>query len=859
LLDFLTLEVHFYSLFMSITFLTEGESLPLRRPGRSNRSPSIRYRDFSRSIEFLESRVLLSALALANSRNSPSLLPPAVFAQSFGGFFEPIISRVVTSADGVVPHASSPSSSGYTPSRIRKAYGVDQIMFGNIVGDGTGQTIAIIDAYDYPTAFADLQTFDAQFGLPDPPSFMRVAQDGSTNYPSTDPNSPNTSTPTWEWEAALDIEWTHAMAPGANIILVEAASSGFSSMVQAGVNWARNQPGVSVISMSFGSSEFGGENTFDSYFTTPAGHPGVTFVASTGDNGNPGEYPSFSPNVVAVGGTSLFTDGAGNYSGESGWSGSGGGISQYESKPSYQSSVTASSTQRTIPDVAMDADPGTGVAVYDSYDFGAGNGWITVGGTSLAAPLFAGFVAITNQGRVAAGLPPLDGPSQTLPNLYNAPASDFHDVTTGSNGSTSAGPGYDLVTGLGTPVANNLTADLGQFASISGTVYQDNNGNGAYDAGETPMAGVTVFADSNNNGVLDLGGSSTVSSGTLNTAIPNGSTTGITSSVAVTGLTGLISDVNVTININHPRVHDLTVTLIGPDNTQVTLLTNLSTNAGANFANTTFDDQATTSISSGVGPFTGSFKPIGLLSSFNGKSPNGTWSLKVADTRPNSSSGSLVSWSVTVSTPSEVSTVTAADGTFHLVAPGSATTIRELVPAGYIASAPTSYQISGSGVRSSINFGNFPTSFTTTSANTAYYLWLDPTKTNVLLGTGGTAGSPPTPTYQFAISALPSLTFNLTAPGSSLIIDLVNGMPSPTGNIHVDGTGAAGNSLTIIGQSTAQQLALNDSQAGLASGGPNIQFSNLDTLSLVNATVYFSGSFTTLSEVSVANGALYWI
>ena len=170
---------------------------------------------------------------------------------------------------------------------------------------GAGQTIAIVDAYDDPTIATDLQTFDAQFGLPNP-TFTKVNQTGGTQYPPTDPN--------WVIEIALDVEWAHAMAPGANILLVEANSDQLSDLLTA-VNYASSQPGVSVVSMSWGCSEFAQETQLDSYFTTPAGHQGVTFVAATGDNAAPASWPATSPNVVAVGGTSLKTlDSDGNVS-----------------------------------------------------------------------------------------------------------------------------------------------------------------------------------------------------------------------------------------------------------------------------------------------------------------------------------------------------------------------------------------------------------------------------------------------------------------------------------------------------------------------------------------------------------------
>ncbi len=152
---------------------------------------------------------------------------------------------------------------------------------------------------------------------------------------------------------------------------------------------------------------------------------------------------------------------------ETAWSGSGGGTSQYEPEPAYQEGVQ-STGMRTIPDVAWDADPNTGVAVYDSYDEAQdGGAWIQIGGTSVAAPSWSGLIAIANQGRVLAGATSLDGPGQTLPALYTVSSNDFHDITSGSNGGFSAGPGYDEVTGLGSPVANLLVPDLVAYGAAT--------------------------------------------------------------------------------------------------------------------------------------------------------------------------------------------------------------------------------------------------------------------------------------------------------------------------------------------------------------------------------------------------------
>ena len=198
---------------------------------------------------------------------------------------------------------------------------------------------------------------------------------------------------------------------------------------------AAGLPGVSAVSMSWGTNEYSGEQTIDSTFTTPSGHQGVTFVAATGDQGSPGYYPAYSPKVLAVGGTTLNLNPNGTYQSETAWSGSGGGTSAYEPEPAYQEGVQSTGL-RTIPDVAFDADPNTGVGVYDSYDDTDGSGpWVQVGGTSLASPSWAGLIAIANQGRVDAGGSTLDGPSETLPALYSLSPSD---LTTSPRGVTAA-------------------------------------------------------------------------------------------------------------------------------------------------------------------------------------------------------------------------------------------------------------------------------------------------------------------------------------------------------------------------------------------------------------------------------------
>ncbi len=367
---------------------------------------------------------------------------------------------VLDQVNGAAP-LSTAAPTGYTPAQVSQAYGFNQIRFDGIKGDGSGQTIAIVDAYDDPNIASDLHQFDQAFGLPDT-ILTKVNQSGGSTLPAANAG--------WATEIALDVEWAHALAPGANILLVEASSNTDADLFQA-IRFAAGQPGVSVVSMSWGGGEFASETGYDNVFTTPAGHSGVAFVASSGDSGAPASYPAASPNVLAVGGTSLYLNGS-SYGSESAWSGSTGGLSADEAQPAYQKGVVAqSTTQRGSPDVAYDADPSTGIAVYNSYSNSASAPWQQVGGTSAGAPQWAALVAIADQGRALNGLGALDGPSQLLPDLYALPASDFHDITAGSsNGSPSyaAGSGYDLVTGRGSPYADRVAAALAQSALVSG-------------------------------------------------------------------------------------------------------------------------------------------------------------------------------------------------------------------------------------------------------------------------------------------------------------------------------------------------------------------------------------------------------
>jgi len=384
------------------------------------------------------------------------------------GVVEPLQRRMLLSSDGptaTMPIATDLSASSlvFTPAEIRQAYGINDISFNGTSGDGAGQTIAIVDAENDPNIIADTAYFDTYYGLQQfnvsgGPTLTVLNQDGNPT-----PLPANSAPGDWDVEESMDVQWAHVAAPQANVILFEA-----NNLNTAGTS-AANYPGVSVVSMSWGQPEYSGEQICDSTFTTPAGHEGVTFLAASGDGGAPGQYPAYSPNVIAVGGTLPTTDDSGNYVGESGDKWSGGGISTQENQPPYQNGIVSafSSTRRTIPDVAM---VWGSVYMADSYWLPPAYRMESESGTSLSCPIWAGLIAIANQGRALSGLGTLGSLSQTqgLSALYNLAgntssySADFHDITTGNNGYT-AGTGYDLVTGLGSPVANNLVPALADY------------------------------------------------------------------------------------------------------------------------------------------------------------------------------------------------------------------------------------------------------------------------------------------------------------------------------------------------------------------------------------------------------------
>ncbi len=332
--------------------------------------------------------------------------------------------------------------------------------------------------FDNPSIQADLNTFNQKFGLP-PCSFAKQYYPANV-VPVPPPFYPPSILEAFQLESSLDVEWAHAIAPKARIVLVETTDK-VDDLMQA-VNTAV-AAGANVISMSFGLPE--------SVFSSRARQlaldqnlikPNVTFFASAGDTGNYSCqgvaslcWPGTSPNVTSVGGTMLHTDSHGNYTSEEAWKGPGtnthpgivsggaGGLSINEDVPDYQKPFNPY-PRRGVPDVAYNANPNNGFPVYDSNPFQGSTGWQEIGGTSAGAPQWAALFAIVNSLRKAGGKQTLTGgnPSLYLAGTGDAYKMNFHDIFAGTDTNGHCGPlcsatiGYDFVTGLGSPNAANL-------------------------------------------------------------------------------------------------------------------------------------------------------------------------------------------------------------------------------------------------------------------------------------------------------------------------------------------------------------------------------------------------------------------
>jgi subtilase family serine protease len=337
------------------------------------------------------------------------------------------ISGGSSSVGGVKPNASTPS--GYFPADLQSAYNLPSATAGH------GQTVAIVDAFDDPSAEADLGVYRSQFGLPACTTangcFRKVAQNGSTSFPRKNGG--------WAQEISLDLDMVSAICPNCHILLVEAKSATIANL-GASVNEAAAL-GATEISNSYGGSD-ASDSSAPFY-----NHPGIAVTASTGDSGFGVQFPASSRFVTAVGGTSLTR--ASNARGwtETAWSGAGSGCSTQNPALSGQASFNTGCANRAVADVSADADPNTGVAVFDSFASGGVSGWLVFGGTSVASPIVASVYALAGNAATI---------NNNFPYTHDS-ATTFNDVTSGSNGTCSptqlchARVGWDGPTGLGTP------------------------------------------------------------------------------------------------------------------------------------------------------------------------------------------------------------------------------------------------------------------------------------------------------------------------------------------------------------------------------------------------------------------------
>ncbi len=424
---------------------------------------------------------LATGLALARTATETPVRLPVFVPESAGsdandpGNLAHTRLRVLDTAKAATNSAPTGNVLINSPAMLRSVY--------SLPSTGGSGAIAIVDAYHYPTALNDFNVFASQYGL---------TKETSTNATSPSnkvfevvyangrkPASGGDYIDSWNLEAALDIEWAHAMAPGAKIYLVEAASASNNDLFLA-VRVAASLPGVREVSMSWGEGEWPGEVRYDSLFTGN----GVVFLAAGGDASDTIEYPSASPNVVSVGGTTLNRDASGNFLSETAWDETGCGISRYEPRPTYQSALSSLlGKKRGTNDLSFVADPNTGVYVYDSTPLWGEAGWWTVGGTSLSTPAIAGVLnlaATASASSASAAVREVSlfgtqfGPYRfigssfgnvsssgfaassvaELTRIYDnlGKAGDFRDISSGTDGTLSATPGWDFVTGVGSPV-----------------------------------------------------------------------------------------------------------------------------------------------------------------------------------------------------------------------------------------------------------------------------------------------------------------------------------------------------------------------------------------------------------------------
>lgn len=459
-------------------------------------------------------------------------------------------------------------SGGESPANVWTAYGFNKLSCTHTTTTdwtdpslcGHGQTIAIVDAYDDPNIASDLQTFDTQFGLP-------VCTVANNCFTKTTPQGTPATDSGWAMEIALDVQWAHSIAPGAKIVLVESSDNSLGNLLTGVDAAASSSTGAQQVSNSWGGNEFSSETSYDYHFNSPT----ASFYAASGDSGHGVIWPAASPYVVSVGGTTLTTDSSGNWVSESTWSGSGGGTSAYEPKPSYQNNFNSNS-KRTVPDVAYDGDPNTGFYVYDSVPINGNSGWWLVGGTSAGAPQWAAISAIANSQNAKLASASFGANSalygaasgaqsspQTNPYLAN-----YHDITTGNDGSCgsicNAMTGYDEVTGLGSPQSNNIISFIAPTTTPDFTISASPS-SFTVNAGTPQSSTITVSSINAFTGTVTLSSSS----GSLNpvslTIPASGSSTATLTFTPTTSSTITVSGTDGG-TLNHSTIITVTVPTI---------------------------------------------------------------------------------------------------------------------------------------------------------------------------------------------------------------------------------------------------------------------------------------------------------
>jgi subtilase family serine protease len=389
-------------------------------------------------------------------RGTAMIVTPAAGHAGPGQAIPPLVLEIHGRDQAGQPLTATSGPTGYGAAQLQAYLGLH--------GDGTGQTVAITDAFDDPAIVSDVNTYSQQFGLP---QVCGTAGAGSECFHFTvqAPDGTAGTDNSWGLEMALDVEMVHALAPQATVVLVEAHDSSLPALLSAIDHAAALAPVVISNSWGLRNTEFTGETAFDSHCRLT--HSLCVF--SSGDNSNPAGYPAPSPDVLAIGGTTLSLASDGTVISETAWgcadcfTGSGGGSSYIEPRPSYQHKVNPSGF-RGVPDVSFDADPATGVAVFDSD--GIPGQWLQVGGTSVGAPAWSAILAVAGQLRAQAGEPPLAATHFAAQRAIYSVRTGLADITQGQTGPLTpssgdggvacgpqcqAGPGYDYVTGLGSP------------------------------------------------------------------------------------------------------------------------------------------------------------------------------------------------------------------------------------------------------------------------------------------------------------------------------------------------------------------------------------------------------------------------